>query len=166
MKTVKLRFTCTYCLIKLWEHATNIMIIKQAIRILTNQLNVSQSFLASLRKLLMLKKLHNENYAKLDTNLKAFSDVCTVTVTNKIVTIKCCSPTLTLHVYLMQLLATVSPTNNESSLMYNREIKWQFKYNGNVQASAVADEPARRAASRQTCCKQRWTHRVINLRQN
>jgi len=23
--------------------------------------------------------------------------------------------------------------------------------------TAVADEPARRAASRQTCCKQRWT---------
>ena len=101
------------------------MIIKQAIRILTNQLNVSQSFLASLRKLLMLKKLHNENYAKLDTNLKAFSDVCTVTVTNKIVTIKCCSPTLTLHVYLMQLLATVSPTNNESSLMYSDILKEQ-----------------------------------------
>jgi len=27
-------------------------------------------------------------------------------------------------------------------------------------------EPARRAASRQTCCKQRWTLSVINLRPN
>jgi len=34
------------------------------------------------------------------------------------------------------------------------------------QVSAVADEPARRAAPRQTCCKQRWTVRVINLRPN
>jgi len=34
------------------------------------------------------------------------------------------------------------------------------------QVSAVADEPARRAASRQTCCKQRWTFSVINLRPN
>ena len=32
------------------------------------------------------------------------------------------------------------------------------------QVSAVADEPARRAASRQTCCKQKWTLTVINLR--
>jgi len=31
------------------------------------------------------------------------------------------------------------------------------------QVSAVADEPARRAASRQTCCKQKWTLTVINL---
>jgi len=35
-----------------------------------------------------------------------------------------------------------------------------------VQISAVADEPARRAASRQTCCKQRWTLSMINLRPN
>jgi len=34
------------------------------------------------------------------------------------------------------------------------------------QVSAVADEHARRAASRQTCCKQRWTLSVINLRPN
>ena len=34
------------------------------------------------------------------------------------------------------------------------------------QVSAVTDEPARRAASRQTCCKQRWTMTVINLRLN
>ena len=34
------------------------------------------------------------------------------------------------------------------------------------QVSSVADEPARRAASRQTCCKQRWTLSVINLRPN
>jgi len=34
------------------------------------------------------------------------------------------------------------------------------------QVSAVADEPARRAASRQTCCKQRWPISVINLRPN
>jgi len=34
-----------------------------------------------------------------------------------------------------------------------------------VQGSAVADKPARRAASRRTCCKQiRWTLSVINLR--
>jgi len=32
------------------------------------------------------------------------------------------------------------------------------------QVSAVADEHARRAAPRQTCCKQRWTLSVINLR--
>jgi len=36
----------------------------------------------------------------------------------------------------------------------------------NCQVSAVADEPARRAASWQTCCKQRWTLNVINLRPN
>jgi len=34
------------------------------------------------------------------------------------------------------------------------------------QLSATADEPTRRAASRQTCCKQRWMLRVINLRPN
>jgi len=34
------------------------------------------------------------------------------------------------------------------------------------QASAVADEPLRCAASRQTCCKQRWTLSVINLQPN
>ena len=34
-----------------------------------------------------------------------------------------------------------------------------------TQASAVADESARRAASRQTCCEQRWTLSAINLRQ-
>ena len=34
------------------------------------------------------------------------------------------------------------------------------------QVSAVADEPARRAASRQTCCKHRWTLTVINLQPN
>jgi len=28
------------------------------------------------------------------------------------------------------------------------------------------DEPARRAASRHTCCKQKWTLIVINLRPN
>ena len=32
------------------------------------------------------------------------------------------------------------------------------------QASAVADKPARRAASRQTCCKERWTLGMINVR--
>jgi len=32
--------------------------------------------------------------------------------------------------------------------------------------SAVADESVRRAASRQMCCKQRWTLRVINFRPN
>jgi len=34
------------------------------------------------------------------------------------------------------------------------------------QVSAVADEPPRRAASQQTCCKQRWTLSVINLPPN
>jgi len=34
------------------------------------------------------------------------------------------------------------------------------------QVSAAADEPARRAASPQTCCKQRWTLSVMNLRPN
>jgi len=33
----------------------------------------------------------------------------------------------------------------------------------NVQVSSVADERARRDASRQTCCKQRWTLSVINI---
>ena len=32
--------------------------------------------------------------------------------------------------------------------------------------SAVVDEPVRRAGSRQTCCKQRWTLSVIKLRPN
>jgi len=32
------------------------------------------------------------------------------------------------------------------------------------QQVSVADEPARRAISRKTCCKQRWTLSVINLR--
>ena len=32
--------------------------------------------------------------------------------------------------------------------------------------SSIADERARRAASRQTCCKQRWTFSVINLQPN
>jgi len=31
------------------------------------------------------------------------------------------------------------------------------------QVSAVADEPARHAASRETCCKHRWTLSVMNL---
>jgi len=31
---------------------------------------------------------------------------------------------------------------------------------------SFADEPARRAASRQTRCKQKWTVSVINLRPN
>ena len=35
-----------------------------------------------------------------------------------------------------------------------------------IQESAVADEPARCAASRRACCKQRWTLIVINLRPN
>jgi len=35
-----------------------------------------------------------------------------------------------------------------------------------LQVSAVANEPARRAASRQPCCKQRWTLSGINLRPN
>jgi len=36
-----------------------------------------------------------------------------------------------------------------------------------IQRSAVADKPARRAASRRTCCKQiSWTLSVINLRPN
>ena len=34
------------------------------------------------------------------------------------------------------------------------------------QVSAVADEPSWHAVSRQTCCKQRWTLIVINLRPN
>jgi len=34
------------------------------------------------------------------------------------------------------------------------------------QVSAVADEPARRAASRQTYCKQKWMLGVINVRPN
>jgi len=34
------------------------------------------------------------------------------------------------------------------------------------QASAVADEPTRRAASRQTCCKLKWMLSVVNLRPN
>jgi len=34
------------------------------------------------------------------------------------------------------------------------------------QVSAIVDEPARRAASRQTCCKQRWTLSGINFRPN
>ena len=34
------------------------------------------------------------------------------------------------------------------------------------QVPAVADEPAQRAASQPTCCKQRWTLSVINLRLN
>jgi len=34
------------------------------------------------------------------------------------------------------------------------------------QVSAVADEPTRRAVSRHTCCKQRWTLSVINLQPN
>ena len=34
------------------------------------------------------------------------------------------------------------------------------------QVSAVSNESARRGASRQTCCKQRWTLSVINLRPN
>jgi len=38
--------------------------------------------------------------------------------------------------------------------------------NPSQQVSAVADEPARRAASRQTCCKQRRTLSVINMRTN
>jgi len=37
----------------------------------------------------------------------------------------------------------------------------------NLQVSAVIDKPARRAASRQTCCKQlRWMLSVINLQPN
>ena len=35
-----------------------------------------------------------------------------------------------------------------------------------VQVLAVDDKLARRAASRQTCCKQRWTLSAINLRPN
>ena len=38
--------------------------------------------------------------------------------------------------------------------------------NTNTGLSAVPNEPARRAASRQTCCKQRWTLSVINWRPN
>jgi len=37
-------------------------------------------------------------------------------------------------------------------------------YANTLQVSAVADEPARRAASRPACCKQRWTLSVINFR--
>ena len=36
----------------------------------------------------------------------------------------------------------------------------------NKQVSTVADKPARRAASQQTRCKQRWTFSVINVRPN
>ena len=35
-----------------------------------------------------------------------------------------------------------------------------------LHVSAVVDEPARCATSRQTCCEQRWTLSVINLLQN
>ena len=38
-----------------------------------------------------------------------------------------------------------------------------FRNSGGRQVSAVADEPVQRAASWQTCCKQRWTLMVINL---
>jgi len=42
----------------------------------------------------------------------------------------------------------------------------QLQYSWYTQVSAVADEPERCAASWQTCCKQRWTLRMINLRPN
>jgi len=32
--------------------------------------------------------------------------------------------------------------------------------------TSIADEPARFTASRQTCCKQRWTLSVLNVRPN
>ena len=44
--------------------------------------------------------------------------------------------------------------------------RFTFEYLGIVfqQVSAVTDEPVQRAASRQTCCKQRWTISAINVR--
>jgi len=56
----------------------------------------------------------------------------------------------------MLLLTTTKPEpGNKCFLCYQQKVK---------QVSAVTDELARHAASRQTCCKQRWTLCVINLR--
>jgi len=49
----------------------------------------------------------------------------------------------------MLLLTTTKPEpGNKCFLCYQQKVK---------QVSAVTDELARHAASRQTCCKQRWT---------
>ena len=47
-----------------------------------------------------------------------------------------------------------------------RDWNMRDKISGLAQVSAIADEPARRAASRQTCYKQRWMLDVINLQPN
>ena len=80
---------------------------------------------------------------------------------------------------------TQQPFINNSTAQYKHQLcyricKWQqneskhfhfyqhemLKHIINKQVSAVADEPDRQAASRQTCCKQRWTQSVINLQLN
>jgi len=57
-------------------------------------------------------------------------------------------------------MVVLSTTTNLFSGHYSRTILYKQCI------SAVADEPTRCAASRQMCCKQRWTLSVINLQPN
>jgi len=51
--------------------------------------------------------------------------------------------------------------------MSTKNIKQKYVTCNDIITAAVADKPARRSASRWTCCKQiRWTLSVINLRPN
>jgi len=51
--------------------------------------------------------------------------------------------------------------NRSSRVAVSAHAHWKY----GQRVSAVADEPARRAASRTSCCQQKWTVSVINLRQ-
>jgi len=59
---------------------------------------------------------------------------------------------MTFHIIQKASFESDNPGRGNDIVMYDNK------------GSAVADKPARRDASRRTCCKQRWTLSVINLR--
>jgi len=63
--------------------------------------------------------------------------------------------------FTFPIMPTPESTQHQRNSLSNRT-----RLTRREQVSAVADELPRRAASRQTCCKQRWTLSVINLWQN
>ena len=56
---------------------------------------------------------------------------------------------------------TAGPTPTGGAVQTQPQVVQQ-PYPGNQHASAAADGPARRAASRASCCRRRWTLSVIN----
>jgi len=70
------------------------------------------------------------------------------------------------------MMSCVVPTDYVGLVMFstpktpNSSMQCPCPTQKQVSLSAIADEPTRRAASRQTYCKQRWTLSVLKLRPN